>query len=209
VLNKIDRLIVDKWYDANEVYTWINHIIENANSYVAELIQGDHIRKQEDSQKRDRRLSSNNSSGSEKMTDEELEAAEKEFLYSPEKGNVVFVSALDNWGFTLDSICPKIAKTFGMNPNALKKFMWGKYYYISTEKKIVREPPRDDSDVMFVQYALKPLVAEYRKIFKEEMIGSTNLIREGHKQIKTRMFEIFPIHKAIFGMVCRQLPSPI
>jgi len=38
VLNKIDRLIVDKRMDAPEIYKWISNIIENANSYVSELI---------------------------------------------------------------------------------------------------------------------------------------------------------------------------
>lgn len=146
----MDRLIVDKWYDAKECYNWIRDIIENANSYVSELIQGDHLKRQEEDQKRDRRLSSNNSSGSEKMTDAELEAAEQEYLFSPEKGNVAFVSALDNWGFTLDSLCPKIAKQFGMNAKALKKFMWGKFYYIAAQKKIVKVAPRADSNEMFV-----------------------------------------------------------
>ena len=75
VLNKIDRLIIDKWYDAKECYNWIMQIIENANSYVSELIQGDFLKRQQEMDKRDRRLSSNNSSGSEKMTDAELEAA--------------------------------------------------------------------------------------------------------------------------------------
>lgn len=84
------------------------------------------------------------------MTDAELEVAEKEFLYSPEKGNVAFASALDNWGFTLDTLCPRIAKQFGMNPKALKQFMWGRYYYISSKQKIVKTPPRDDSNEMFV-----------------------------------------------------------
>ena len=99
---------------------------------MSELIQGEHLKKQEEASKRERRLSSNNSSGSEKMTDAELEAAEQEYLYSPEKGNVAFASALDNWAFTLDSLCPRIAKQFGMNAKALQKFMWGKYYYIAS-----------------------------------------------------------------------------
>ena len=170
MLNKLDRLIVDKMYDAKQIYDWINQIIENANSYVSELIQGDFIARQENRDRRDRRFSSSHSSGSEKMTDAELDAAEQEFLYSPEKGNVAFCSALDNWGFTLDSLTPRIAKQFGMNAKVLKKSMWGKYYYISSTKKIVKEPPRDDSCEMFVQFGLKPLVAEYRKIFTEEML---------------------------------------
>lgn len=107
------------------------------------------------------------------MPDAELEAAEEEHLYSPEKGNVAFASAIDNWGFTLDSLCPRIAKQFGMNPKMLKKFMWGKYYFKAAEKKIVREPPRDDSCEMFVQFAMKPLINEYRKIFNEDMMANT------------------------------------
>ena len=112
-------------------------------------------------QRRGRRLSSNNSSGSDstaKMTDAELEKAEQEYLYSPEKGNVAFVSALDTWGFTIDMMSRRIGKQLGMNPKALNKFMWGQYYYVSKEKKIVKVPPREDSNEMFVQYCMQPLV---------------------------------------------------
>jgi len=52
--------------------------------------------------------------------------------------------------------------------------MWGKYYYISSQKKIVKTPPEDDSNEMFVQYAMQPLVQEYRKIFNEDLIANTN-----------------------------------
>ena len=38
VLNKIDRLVIDKWMDAQEIYNHLMQIIENANSYVSELI---------------------------------------------------------------------------------------------------------------------------------------------------------------------------
>ena len=208
VLNKMDRLIIDKWYDAQQCYNWIRDIIENVNSYLSELIQGDHLQKQEDDQKRMRRTSSNASSGSEKMTDANLEAAELEFLFSPEKGNVVFASAVDNWGFSLDTLCPRIAKQFGMNAKVLKKFMWGQYYYISKTKKIVKVAPRDDSMEMFVQYALAPLISEYRKIFSEDMLQNINEVRDGHRAIKAKLFKIMPITKAVLGMVIRALPSP-
>jgi hypothetical protein len=39
-----------------------------------------------------------------------MEAAELEHFYSPEKGNVAFASAYDNWAFTLASFAPKVAK---------------------------------------------------------------------------------------------------
>lgn len=47
VLNKIDRLIVDKWMDAPEIYTHLNQIIENANSWIAELIMGELFQKEQ------------------------------------------------------------------------------------------------------------------------------------------------------------------
>ncbi|MFO0117097.1 MAG: hypothetical protein ACK521_05600 [bacterium] len=40
-MNKLDRLIVDKWMDAAEIYLSLQQIIENANSWIAELIMGD------------------------------------------------------------------------------------------------------------------------------------------------------------------------
>ena len=45
-----------------------------------------------------------------------------------------------------------------MNAKALKKFMWGRFYYKSAEKKIVKVPPREDSNEMFVQFAMQPVV---------------------------------------------------
>ena len=108
-----------------------------------------------------------------KMNETELLRREEQFLFSPEKGNVAFSSAYDNWGFTLDSFAPKIAKMFGMRPKALVQFLWGKYYFKTSEKKVVKKPPSDNSKEMFVQYVIEPLVKEYRKLFSEEMLANT------------------------------------
>lgn len=66
------------------------------------------------------------------MTQDEQERLEEEFFYSPEKGNVAFVSAVDNWAFTLDTFAPRICKQLGMGnkPKMLKKFLWGQFYYV-------------------------------------------------------------------------------
>jgi ribosome assembly protein 1 len=62
----------------------------------------------------------------------------------------VFSSAIDNWAFTIRSFAPKIAAKFGMNSFALEKFLWGKFYYIPSEKKVVKRPPTANSQEMFV-----------------------------------------------------------
>ena len=56
---------------------------------------------------------------------------------------------------------------------------------------------------------MKPLVAEYRKIFNEDMISNTLQVRDGHKKIKAHLSNLMPIHKAVLGMVSHYLPSPI
>lgn len=38
VLNKLDRLIIDKFMDASQIYLQCQQIIEQANSIIAELI---------------------------------------------------------------------------------------------------------------------------------------------------------------------------
>jgi translation elongation factor EF-G len=47
VLNKLDRLIVKKWMEPFEIYMACSSIIEQANSFIAELIQRDKLLKEE------------------------------------------------------------------------------------------------------------------------------------------------------------------
>ena len=160
VLNKIDRLIIDKWMEPSEIQLHLSNIIENANSWIAELIMGELFQREQIIKQRRARASSASSNGSaeadskwseqdkirfEKLREEALEKAEMEIFYSPEKGNVVFASAIDNWSFTIKSFAPKIAKPFGMNPAVLEKFLWGKFYFLAKEKKIVKVAPSNDS----------------------------------------------------------------
>jgi hypothetical protein len=56
-----------------------------------------------------------------------------------------------------------------MNPNVLKRFLWGKYYYKASEKKIVKTPPNNSSQEMFVQFVIGPMVQQYRKFYTQEI----------------------------------------
>jgi hypothetical protein len=60
-----------------------------------------------------------------------------------------------------------------MNPFALEKFLWGKFYYIASEKKVVKNPPSAESQEMFVSFIMKPVVQQYRQIFNIESISNT------------------------------------
>ena len=143
------------------------------------------------------------------MTDEEIEKAEEEYFYSPEKGNVAFTSALDNWGFTLDTFAPKIAQQLGgMRPRMLVKYLWGKFYYIVKDKKLTKVQPNPNAKPLFVKYVLEPLILEYRKIFTDDIYGNTAEMRNAHNKIKAKLSKFVPIDNAIFSMVVDKLPSP-
>lgn len=71
-----------------------------------------------------------------------------------------------------------------MNSFALEKFLWGKFYYISSEKKVVKRPPNENSQEMFVQYIMSPLVQQYRKFFDVEKLAETAELKKAHMLIK-------------------------
>ena len=109
---------------------------------------------------------------SSKISDEEIERLEAEHFYSPEKGNVAFASAYDNWAITLASFAPRIASKFpGANPYILKNYLWGTYYFKPSEKRVVKQPPTAKSQEMFVQFVMGPLVELYRRFFTDEIMG--------------------------------------
>jgi hypothetical protein len=57
-----------------------------------------------------------------------------------------------------------------MNPRALQKFLWGSYYYSTSEKKIKKMPPNPESKEMFVQFVMEPLTKEYKKFFNSDIV---------------------------------------
>lgn len=48
-----------------------------------------------------------------------IEKKENESLFSPEKGNVAFASAIDCWAFNLTGFSRILAQKFGMNARVL------------------------------------------------------------------------------------------
>lgn len=55
-------------------------------------------------------------SNSEDLEEKKLDKLEDLFYFSPEKKNVIFGSALDNWGFAVESFSPLIGKKIGKDP---------------------------------------------------------------------------------------------
>ena len=108
----------------------------------------------------------------------------------------------------MKSFAPKIAAKFGMNASALEKLLWGKYYYIPSEKKVVKKAPSTSSHEMFVAYIMNPLVQQYRNVFEIEKLSNTTELKKCHLQIKDTLYKWIPLERALLQTVIESLPSP-
>jgi ribosome assembly protein 1 len=100
------------------------------------------------------------SSQTDKFSSDELE----NWQFAPEKGNVIFVSALDCWGFGLMKFAKFWSKKFGVNQNVLTKYLFDDYVFNQETKKIIKNDasnPQPGMNPMFVTMVLEPIWSLY------------------------------------------------
>lgn len=85
------------------------------------------------------------------------------WTFEPHKGNVVFSSAMDCWGFGLGRFALYWAEKLSCNRAALQKYLFDDYALHSTTKKIVKIDPYAHAGLkpMFVTMILEPLWQMY------------------------------------------------
>lgn len=80
-------------------------------------------------------------------------------MFDPYKGNVVFGSAYDGWGFRIQQFAEMYAEKLGASTAALSRGLWGDYYYQPKAKAVVKGksgvPAKGNP--MFVQFILEPI----------------------------------------------------
>jgi len=106
--------------------------------------------------------------------DEEIEDDPlfQEWNFEPEKGNVIFCSALDCWGFGTAKFANIWSKRLGVNRNVLRKYLFEDYAFNATTKKIVKiDTSRGGSGnekPMFASMVLDPLWQLYEAALVEQ-----------------------------------------
>mmetsp|Transcript_42535 Transcript_42535/g.49669 ORF Transcript_42535/g.49669 Transcript_42535/m.49669 type:complete len:252 (+) Transcript_42535:41-796(+) len=91
VLNKIDRLILERSMEADDIFQHCQNIIEQVNAVISSFINETNMQKYI---KNTGTTGSGDSSDDEDNEDEVLDN-ESKFFYAPEKGNVAFASSID------------------------------------------------------------------------------------------------------------------
>lgn len=89
--------------------------------------------------------------------------------FAPEKGNVVFASAIDGWGFGIGRFAMFWAKQLSLNKNVVQKHMFDDFGFNKTTKKIVKvDPSNPNAKPMFVTMVLEPIWQMYNVAITEQ-----------------------------------------
>eukprot|EP00249_Psilotum_nudum_P018904 c27012_g1_i2 orf=142-3336(+) len=218
VLNKVDRLIIELKLSPLEAYTRLRNIILEVNNII-NIFRSEKYISDVDSIL-ERQLSTSVNGG-----EDDIEEEDEGDAFAPERGNVVFASALDGWGFRIEQFAALYAAKLGASQTVLRKALWGEHYYVPKTKKIVgKKAVGGKGRPMFVQFVLEPIwhvydVAEQGSHGQEmlsKIISSMNLtipprdlqLKDWKIVLQSVMSRWLPLSDTVFSMVIDSFPNP-
>lgn len=173
-------MITEIQMDPLEAYLYLVNLLEKTNSLMGSLIVRDiHVESEnKEKYKQKRRESTSNHAESTENIEIDIniliEEKENELYFSPDKGNVVFASAIDCWGFTLESYSEILTKKIGFKKEAITKLLWGEYYFNKSNKKVYNNPVNSSSKPMFVEFVLNNIYKLYKIALVDKNLEEVN-----------------------------------
>ncbi|XP_311881.4 elongation factor-like GTPase 1 [Anopheles gambiae] len=211
LLNKIDRLVLEKRLEPAEAYHHLAQVLEQVNAVVGNLFATDVLAREQISTTADQTSA--------------LEEADDSFLYyTPQQGNVLFGSALDGWAFDLATFARLYhGKLEGVQDSGeLLNALWGDYFYSPRKKAIEPGATEKGRKPLFVQLVLDNLwniygLVENRDEAKlrtiSERCGVVQNVRDlkhadGRVPVRNLLAGWLPMERSLLGAVCRTVPNP-
>lgn len=181
VLNKCDRLVTELKLSPIEGYHHLSRLIEQVNAVMGSFFAGermeDDLRWREE---RERRLIARkesiamNADGAADDDDgaEFKEKDDEDLYFAPEKGNVIFASAFDGWGFRVGKFAELYAAKLGMKESNLRRVLWGDYYLDGKSKRVIgaRHLKGRPLKPLFVQFVLDNIWAVYENVLLNQYV---------------------------------------
>ncbi|KAJ1561950.1 Elongation factor-like GTPase 1, partial [Nowakowskiella sp. JEL0078] len=219
VFNKIDRLIMELKLTTQEAYLHMNRILEQVNAvmgtFFSENVMETDARKHEEKKQSGEEIDGENW---------HLEIDDDSSIYfSPERGNVIFTSAIDGWAFRIDQFAQIYAAKLGVKEEMLKKVLWGDFYLDPKTKRVIGRKGLKGRVLkpLFVQFVLDNLWAVYDAVSndrdKVEKIVKALNIKVLPRDLKSKdpkillqavLSQWLPLSSSILLAVIDQLPSP-
>ncbi|KAI1789569.1 translation elongation factor 2 [Ganoderma leucocontextum] len=170
VINKFDRLITELKLSPTEAYHHLSQLIEQVNavmgSFFASERMEDDLRWREE---RERRLAAKKEAHAEEVDatvnekDEYQEKDDEDIYFAPERGNVVFASAIDGWGFRIGKFARLYAVKLNIKEANLRTVLWGDFYLDPKTKRVISHKHLRGRSLkpLFVQFVLENIWAVY------------------------------------------------
>ena len=175
VINKLDRLVTELKQTPMEAYHHLSQLIEQANAVMGSFFAGermeDDLRWREE---RERRLGRKKDALAEQqadalaLEDDETEEGfqekdDEDIYFAPEKGNVVFASALGGWGFRIAKFAQIFAVKLGIKEAKFRRVLWGDFYLDPKTKMVITYKHLRGRSLkpLFVQFVLENIWAVY------------------------------------------------
>jgi len=91
------------------------------------------------------------------------EKDDEDIYFAPEKGNVIFASAMDGWGFRVGKFAQLYAQKLGMKEGNLRRCLWGDFFLDPKTKKVISYKHLRGRALkpLFVQFVLENIWAVY------------------------------------------------
>ena len=186
VFNKLDRLITELKLTPLEGHAHLMKLLEQVNAVMGTFFAGD--RMAEDFKWRETREQTN--SDTQNQGDLEFEEKEDENIYfAPERGNVIFSSALDGWAFTIGAFAAMFEKRLGVKKETLTKFLWGDYFLDPKTKRVlgVKHLKGRHLSPMFVEFILNNIWAVYESTIIKKYFSFENITYLGIRKRSRRL----------------------
>nr|GAT50613.1 predicted protein [Mycena chlorophos] len=192
VINKFDRLITELQLAPVEAYHHLARLIEQVNAVMGKFFEGDRmeddLRWREERERRMAEKKERNADAADAETDapeEEFQEKDDEDIYfAPERGNVIFASAIDGWGFRIGKFAQLFAMKLGMKEANLRRVLWGDFYIDPKTKKVISYKHLRGRALkpLFVQFVLENIWAVYDAVVLNpnsekvtKIVGALNL----------------------------------
>eukprot|EP00095_Tigriopus_kingsejongensis_P009706 snap_masked-scaffold115_size343722-processed-gene-0.4 protein:Tk09706 transcript:snap_masked-scaffold115_size343722-processed-gene-0.4-mRNA-1 annotation:"elongation factor tu gtp-binding domain-containing protein 1" len=224
VLNKMDRLIEEKRMTPLDAYVYLSQVLERVNAILGELFASGVIN-------RAAQLPAAQPAAAAEPAEPGLfdwstgleEADDSELYFAPERGNVVFASAVDGWGFDVGTFARIYAEKLGFSASALNRTLWGDFYVNRQAGQILPGALAKGKKPLFVSLILENIWTVYEAARARNdrakltqilaslrvKVAPRDLRAEDPRQLVNAIFsQWLPLASAILGLVCLKLPAP-